>query len=565
MGSDFNELRVRALEVLSSKAPIDPAICGNDVKRLIEELSVHQIELEFQNEELIKAQNEIQRTSDQYAELFNNAPIGYIIIDNARIIVAVNDTFCTFAERERIDLVGNPIDRYISPLYQDSFYHFFRLLKTINCPSHIEIKMCFPHGAESHVSINGIYREGDSDLYRLTVSDISFQKKLEERLRLETEKAIKNETYFRQIIERSSDIFYYQNINTKLFDYISPTVRHILGYSQDECLDMTVKNRLGLILPQYRDMFLNITEELIEAGNNGKEIVVHELEMYTKSNRKKWIRGNYTLIRDCFGRPFQIMGTLQDITNDKQYETLLLHARNEAETKANFKSSFLANISHEIRTPLNAVIGFSNLIQENPPDNMDRECLEYINIIHENGERLLKYFNDIIHLSKVEAHQMEVRRSIFDFNQFLHKMYNIFMLDAKEKNLSLECTNGTDPLMVCTDIEIMESCVQNLIKNALKYTQKGFVRFGAHVTDNRLHFYVTDSGIGIAKDNQKILFDRFQQMDNSLSQGGVGLGLNLVKGLITLLAGEIELESEPGKGSTFSFSVPLSGAESIKE
>ena len=256
MGTDFNELRAKALEVLSSKKTIDH-VWGNDVKRLIEELSVHQIELEFQNEELIRAQNEIQKTSDQYAELFNDAPIGYIIIDKTRTIVTVNDTFCRFAKRERTDLVGNPIDRYISPLHQDSFYHFFRLLKTINCPSHVEIRMQFPYGTEAYVSVDGIYQK-DSDLYRLTVSDISLQKKLEERLRLETEKAIKNETYFRQIVERSSDIFYYQNITTKLFDYISPTVSNILGYSQDECLDMTLKNRLSLILPQYRDIFLNI-------------------------------------------------------------------------------------------------------------------------------------------------------------------------------------------------------------------------------------------------------------------------------------------------------------------
>lgn len=556
MDSDFSDLRSKALETLSKKGKVNVSQWGNDIKKLIEELSIHQIELEYQNEELERAQAEVQRKSDEYADLFDNAPVGHIILDKDQNIVNTNNTFAKLLLLLKEEIIGVPIQKFISPLFTDTYYHFFKLLQKGAMFAQVDLRMRSHRKSDIYVRIDATSHP-QSHFYRLAIIDISIQKKLEDQLRKETEKAIKSETQFRQIVERSSDVFFYQDIVTRRIKYMSPTITSVLGYSQAECLQMSSSDQLSIMLPQYREFSFDLVNNLLESEVSGHDFISTEYEILTKDNTIKWIKASYSLIRNHNGEPDEIIGTLHDITLSKTYQKELIAAREKAEENDKLKSAFLANISHEIRTPLNAIIGFSDIMMNEFEEKNDSDNLSYITIVERNGHRLLELINDIICISKIESKQMAVSISEFDINELMRDSYDVFRLEAEERGLSLRFNNTPAETMINSDKDKVTSCIYNLIKNALKYTAKGYIEFNANVYDDILNFYVTDTGIGIPHEKQKQIFERFSQVNYTSSKDGVGLGLSIVKGLLQLLNGTIEVRSEVGKGSTFSFSIPL--------
>ena len=240
----------------------------------------------------------------------------------------------------------------------------------------------------------------------------------------------------------------------------------------------------------------------------------------------------------------------------------LRHALDKARESERLKSAFLANMSHEIRTPMNGILGFSELIAEEDlqPETRNR----YFNIISQNTEQLLRLINDILDISKIEANLITLRKEPFDLNQLLDNLLTSF---EKEKvrmgreSVSLELIKpSTDNrFLVAGDSIKITQILNNLIGNALKFTSKGFVRFGCQAGAEDLLFFVEDSGQGIHDDMMEVIFDRFRQGEESetRSHRGSGLGLSISKGLVEAMAGRIWCTSSPGKGSTFSFTISL--------
>ena len=471
MDSDFSDLRSKALETLSKKGKVNVSQWGNDIKKLIEELSIHQIELEYQNEELERAQAEVQRKSDEYADLFDNAPVGHIILDKDQNIVNTNNTFAKLLLLLKEEIIGVPIQKFISPLFTDTYYHFFKLLQKGEIFAQVDLRMRSHRKSDIYVRIDATSHP-QSHFYRLAIIDISIQKKLEDQLRKETEKAIKSETQFRQIVERSSDVFFYQDIVTRRIKYMSPTITSVLGYSQAECLQMSSSDQLSIMLPQYREFSFDLVNNLLESEVSGHDFISTEYEILTKDNTIKWIKASYSLIRNHNGEPDEIIGTLHDITLSKTYQKELIAAREKAEENDKLKSAFLANISHEIRTPLNAIIGFSDIMMNEFEEKNDSDNLSYITIVERNGHRLLELINDIICISKIESKQMAVSISEFDINELMRDSYDVFRLEAEERGLSLRFNNTPAETMINSDKDKVTSCIYNLIKNALKKRKK---------------------------------------------------------------------------------------------
>ncbi|NLE33341.1 MAG: HAMP domain-containing histidine kinase, partial [Bacteroidales bacterium] len=221
-----------------------------------------------------------------------------------------------------------------------------------------------------------------------------------------------------------------------------------------------------------------------------------------------------------------------------------------------------ANMSHEIRTPMNSIIGFISLLQE---DNLsDAEKTEYLDIVRSNGDRLLSTLNDIVDISKIESGQAVVNQSAFDMNEVLLNCYGLFRQDAFIKQLEFQrpALLMPDVSYIRSDKEKIYSIVTNLVKNALKYTTKGFVKFDCSINDGELFFTVVDSGIGIPMEKQRAIFDRFVQVDSQRKSTyeGAGLGLAITKAFVELLGGDIAVESEEGKGSTFYVRIPVEPA-----
>ena len=236
----------------------------------------------------------------------------------------------------------------------------------------------------------------------------------------------------------------------------------------------------------------------------------------------------------------------------------LIASKEKAEESDRVKSAFLANISHEIRTPMNGILGFSELLKES--DLSGEEMNQYIDLIQKSGQRMLDLINDLIDISRIDAEETKVQITETPLNELMHHIHAFFKHEAESKGLRLTCTTALSDSesTINTDSGKLNQILTNLVKNALKFTRDGGIDFGYTRKNEILEFYCIDSGMGIPAEMQKKVFDRFQQVDNTLTRGyeGAGLGLSITKAYVDMLGGAIRVESVEGEGSTFLFTLP---------
>ncbi|MCO5734173.1 response regulator [Rhizobium sp. SSA_523] len=232
----------------------------------------------------------------------------------------------------------------------------------------------------------------------------------------------------------------------------------------------------------------------------------------------------------------------------------------ELEQASQYKSDFLANMSHELRTPLNSSLILAKLLADNPNDNLTAEQVKYARTIQSSGNDLLNLINDILDLSKIEAGHVEIRPEAVPVERMTNTLHQVFQPLAADKALDLAIDVGADvPATIETDPQRLEQVLKNLLSNAIKFTEKGQVKLSIRSNGSgQVVFSVSDTGIGIAPEHQQSVFDAFHQADGTISRkfGGTGLGLSISRQLVRLLGGAIDLESQPGKGSTFTVTVP---------
>lgn len=253
---------------------------------------------------------------------------------------------------------------------------------------------------------------------------------------------------------------------------------------------------------------------------------------------------------------------IEDITDKKRYELELIKAKEKAEESDRLKSAFLANMSHEIRTPMNGIIGFSSLLKE--PNLSGQQQQEYIKLIEKSGYRMLTIINDIIDISKIEAGLMLLNIREVNITELIDNLYNFFNPEIQKKGLQFIVTNklAISESKITSDREKLNSILTNLIKNAIKFTNQGMIEVGCEHKNDYVEFYVKDSGIGIVKERQKAIFERFIQADITDSRAfqGAGLGLAISKAYVEMLGGKIWVESSPDlniNGSVFYFTLPF--------
>jgi signal transduction histidine kinase/CheY-like chemotaxis protein len=251
----------------------------------------------------------------------------------------------------------------------------------------------------------------------------------------------------------------------------------------------------------------------------------------------------------------------------RQINEELHFAKKKAEESDKLKTAFLQNMSHEIRTPMNAIMGFSDLLTVNI-DNKSK-ILKYSDIINRRCSDLLDIINDILDIAKIESGQLSLNIEECNINALLNEL-SVFFIEYQKKigkeNISFQLTPLSDSVIVKTDKVKIKQILINLITNAFKFTSTGYIKGGYKIENKYLEFFISDSGIGIPQDKQNLVFERFTQLDHESRKtiSGTGLGLSIVKGLVSLLGGEIKLESEPDKGSTFKFTIPFDDAKEIK-
>jgi PAS domain S-box-containing protein len=336
--------------------------------------------------------------------------------------------------------------------------------------------------------------------------------------------------------------------------YANKCVCEMLGYSQEELQKLT-----------WND--LTYPDDLDACMVQFKRLLAGEFNSYTMD--KRFIKKNGSII-DVFlsvtahyknyetGAIDYIVVTFQDITARKRAEKELQIAKEAAESANRAKSEFLANMSHEIRTPLNAVIGFSDILAAKVTDEKHKG---YLNSIQTAGKSLLTLINDILDLSKIEAGKLEIKSEPVNPQIIFTELQQIFSLKIAEKHLEfiIEIDDSL-PTSLCLDETRLRQVLLNLIGNAVKFTESGYIKLCAHQIDTEndhskvdLLIAVVDSGIGIPLDQQNLIFESFKQQDGQSTRkyGGTGLGLAITKRLVEMMNGNISVDSEPGKGSCF--------------
>jgi signal transduction histidine kinase/CheY-like chemotaxis protein len=291
------------------------------------------------------------------------------------------------------------------------------------------------------------------------------------------------------------------------------------------------------------------------------------------------------------GRVHRIIVISRDITDNRILQTQLINqneklkslnfdltvSKEKAEESDRLKSAFLANMSHEIRTPMNGILGFSELLKE--PGLSGDQQQEYIRIIEKSGARMLNIINNIVDISKIEAGLMKLNINKSNVNEQIEYIYTFFKPEVEAKGIKLSYRNSltANEAFIKTDREKLYAILTNLVKNAIKYSKEGEIEIGydlvvetqciASLQNNAfLQFYVKDTGIGIPKNRQEAIFERFIQADieDKMAYQGAGLGLTITKSYIEMLGGKIWVESEEGIGSAFYFTLPYN-TEPAKE
>lgn len=368
------------------------------------------------------------------------------------------------------------------------------------------------------------------------------------------------------------------SVNEYWLDTMGYTKEEVLGTKASQYLTEASQRKYASIVKEYFETgtLRNVAIQVIR-----KDGVLIDMLVSSK------------LFSDAEGNPKHTMTNLVDISKIKEAEKRknelnkqLIIAKEKAEESDRLKTEFINNMSHEIRTPMNGILGFANLL--NKPDLTHHKREFYIKIIQNSGAQLLKIIDDILEISKLGTKQVKVIEKEVSLNDVFLELFSIFDIKAKENKIPLYLKKGLsdEESIIYTDKSKLDKIVSNLLENAMKFTQGGFVEFGYNLVDKEgvvyqnideliankiqktfIQIYVKDTGVGIHKDKQKAIFERFAQESKEVATktGGLGLGLSIAKENTELLGGDITVESVKGKGSVFYVTFPYKPIFLIEE
>jgi PAS domain S-box-containing protein len=379
-----------------------------------------------------------------------------------------------------------------------------------------------------------------------------------------TEKALqKSEERLRTVFESANDEICHTLLDGTVVD-VNHKIEDIFGYKPEEVIGKNYVE-FPVLSPEDFEQSAQIIAEIME----GKPGRVLEFEGYRKDGSRVTVEVNSKLVREG-GELKGFLNIIRDITQRKQWEDELKDAKEAAEASDRAKSEFLASMSHEIRTPMNGVIGMTGLLLET---DLSPEQREYAETIRSSSDSLLSIVNDILDFSKIEAGQLDLEVLAFDLRTTVEDVVDMLAMRADSKGLEFSCLVYPDvPSLVRGDPGRLRQILTNLLSNAIKFTDAGEVIVRVTLEEEtdthiQVRFSVTDTGIGIPQDGMDRLFKFFSQLDASTTRkyGGTGLGLAISKQLAEMMDGQIGVESEDAKGSTFWFTASLEKQPGVRK
>ena len=565
--TSLSDLRSRAEEHIKKIKGnlLDLSSAPEEMVRLINEISVYQIELEMQQAELIQSRSEIETSLNRYTELYECAPTGYVTIARDSTILELNLTATAMFGIERSLLKGHRFISFILAADRPVMNAMIDDVFSSKTHQYCEVTLLIDDAQypliQSRLSGHTVRLDAvvsdDGKECRVIVADITERRKAaeaalkmsEDHHRLLFENMLNLKKLSVAIEQSPTGVVITDPLGN--IEYLNPMITSMTGYSPDELKGQNPRIfQSGLTSASiYKELWQTILSGEVWRG---------ELQNKKKNGELYWESDVISAVLHHDGSISNFVSVKNDITERKRLLAELSAAKEKVEEAELLKAAFMANISHEMRTPVNGILGFSELLKN--PEVSKEEQAEYNDIIHQSGERLLHLINDLIDFSRIEAGETMLQITETSVNKQLKDLQAFFKPAIDKKGLRLRCAPGLPDTesIIETDSSKLSQILTNLIQNALKFTNSGDIDYGYSRKDSMLEFYVSDSGIGIPLNMQGKIFDRFRQVDNTLTQfyKGSGLGLSISKAYVEMLGGTIQVTSTEGQGSTFTFTLP---------
>ncbi len=493
-----------------------------------------------------KAERALKESEGRFRDLFDDAPVAYHELDNDNRLTRVNATELAMLGYSAEEMVGRPVWDFIVedpsedniPVEVSADLRLEATQRTFRRKDGTRIPVLMRHRLITDA-------DGNTKGMRSTLQDISALKRTERELREAEEK-------YRSIFENAIEGIF-QSLPEGRYRDVNPALAEIYGYESPDLL-------MGAITDIARQIYIqpNRRAEFIKIMREKGEVADFESEVRRKDGSTLWISEHARAVRDADGHLLFYEGTVVDITQRREAEAAITRARDVALESARLKSEFLANMSHEIRTPMNGIIGMTGLLLDTALDQVQHD---FANTIATSADALLTIINDILDFSKIEAGMLVFEEIDFAVEQVVEGAVELLSARAMSKNVELVSLVETGlPSALSGDPGRLRQVLTNLISNALKFTDRGEVvvtAAKASETEDEMvvRFAIADTGIGIAPETKARLFQAFMQADGSTTRryGGTGLGLAICKQLVQQMGGDIGVESELGRGSTFWF------------
>jgi PAS domain S-box-containing protein len=483
-----------------------------------------------------------------------------VLTDENGNILEVNDAFCRITGYSKDEVIGKNPRILKSGLHDANFYKemWDSILTKGYWKGEIINKKKNGEFYFALLSISSIKDEVHGLTYYLGIqSDITERKKAEEQIR-----------YQANLLENVNDAIIAADLNYRITSW-NKAAEKMYGYKAEEVIGKEISEVVKVEFP-------GLTREQVRQILQEKGFWQGEAIHYNRFGEKIYVSSSLSVIRDINGNPIGTVGINRDITEQKKAEEKLklyaeqLEIANAQLQELNkLKSEFLANTSHELRTPLNSIIGFLNLIKEGLYESKE-EMMQFVDNALMSARHLLNIINDILDIAKIEAGKLELTIEDVEVSELLQEVWTLSHVQAEQKKLEYRMIYPEKPIFIRGDRNRLKQILLNLIGNSIKFTHKGGITVKAEVFEEKGHcqFSVIDTGIGISKEKQAKLFQKFVQADGTTTRkyGGTGLGLAITKSLVEMMGGVIELFSEgEGKGTTVTFTIPLSTKSFDKE
>jgi PAS domain S-box-containing protein len=484
-----------------------------------------------------RTENALKESETRYREIIELAVDGILLGAPDGTITTANSYMVNLTGRRPDQLIGKNVSTlFPSEILNESPLRYDLLVKgetVIN-----ERKIIHKDGHLVPVEMHTKMMPDGS--YQSIYHDITSRK--------ESEKALmESEEWFRTLFEQSTDGIIYITLDGKILT-VNKSFAEMHGYSTDELVGIDIDD---LDCPETRQQYPERMKQ-IQKGSNLK----FEVEHFHRDGHRIPLEVTAGLI--TMGSKNYILAAHRDIAERLKVEKEIKVARDKAEASDRIKTSFLNNISHEVRTPLNGIMGFAEIISRDDLSASDRQ--EALSMVYESSNRLMETITNYMDRSLLVSGEMTVKKTEFSPESCLKDFYKKLKPLCSAKNLALVFDIPELPYkpILNNDPELLHKIFNQLLNNAVKFTEKGEIHFGYKVQQDYFLFYVSDTGIGIGKESLSSIFDHFVKEEfKDRSNEGSGLGLSISKDLVSLLGGELMVESEKGKGSKFYFSLPI--------